>query len=357
MTIKIGIIGCGGIANANHLPSLAKLKQVEIIAFCDLILEKAERAAVKYGAQKANVYQDYKELLKDESIDVIHVCTPNTSHAEITVASLEAGKHVMCEKPMATTSKEAQRMVDAAKRTGKKLTIGYQNRFRQDSQYLHNVCQEGKLGNIYYAKAHAIRRRAVPTWGVFLDEEQQGGGPLIDIGTHALDLTLWMLNNYKPKVVLGTTYHMLGKKKNAANAWGPWDPERFKVEDSAFGFIIMENGATISLESSWALNSLDVGEAKCTLAGTEGGADMKDGLRLNGENNGKLFTTQVELNTGGVAFYDENTESDAEIAARLWIDSIINDTEPVVKPEEALVVTEILEAIYESSKTGKAIYF
>ena len=112
---------------------------------------------------------------------------------------------------------------------------------------------------------------------------------LIDIGTHALDLTLWMMNNYKPKSVMGSVYHKLGKKENAANAWGPWDPEKFTVEDSAFGFITMENGATIVLESSWALNTLDVDEAKCTLSGTEGGADMKDGLRLNGEDLGKTY--------------------------------------------------------------------
>ncbi|WP_026678311.1 Gfo/Idh/MocA family protein [Fictibacillus gelatini] len=355
--LKVGIIGCGGIANGKHMPSLAKLDQVEIVAFCDIVLERAHKAAQEFGVAGSKVYEDYKELLQDPAIDVVHVCTPNDSHADITVSALEAGKHVMCEKPMAKTSSEARRMVEAAKRTGKKLTIGYQNRFRQDSQYLHKVCEEGGLGDIYFAKAHAIRRRAVPTWGVFLDEEKQGGGPLIDIGTHALDLTLWMMNNYRPKAVMGTTYHKLGQKKNAANAWGPWDPEKFTVEDSAFGFITMENGATIMLESSWALNSLEVGEAKCTLAGTEGGADMNDGLRIHGEKHGKLFTTNVELNTGGVAFYDENSESEADLEARLWIESILNDTEPVVKPEEALVVTEILEAIYESSKTGKAVYF
>ncbi|GGH73567.1 putative dehydrogenase [Pullulanibacillus pueri] len=355
--LRLGIIGCGGIANGKHLPSLAKVEQAEIVAFCDLVVERAEKAAQEYGVEEAKVYTDYKELLQDGSIDVIHVCTPNASHAEISIAALESGKHVMCEKPMAKTSAEAQKMVEAAKRTGKKLTIGYQNRFREDSRYLHTVCEKGDLGDIYFAKAHAIRRRAVPTWGVFLDEEQQGGGPLIDIGTHALDLTLWMLNNYKPKVVLGTTYHKLGQKENAANAWGPWDPKKFTVEDSAFGFITMENGASIVLESSWALNSLDVREAQCTLAGTEGGADMKDGLRINGENEGKLYTTQVELGAGGVAFYDGKAESDADLEARLWIESIINDTEPVVKPEEALVVTQILEAIYESSRTGEAVYF
>ena len=355
--IKLGIIGCGGIANGKHLPSLSKVKKVELVAFCDIEVSKAEQAAEQYGTENAKVYEDYKELLRDESIDVIHVLTPNISHAEISIAAMEAGKHVLCEKPMAKTASEAKEMLDVAKSTGKKLTIGYDNRFRPDSQHLHKITSRGDLGEIYFAKAHAVRRRAVPTWGVFLDEEKQGGGPLIDIGTHALDLTLWMMNNYKPKSVMGSVYHKLGKNENAANAWGPWDPDKFTVEDSAFGFITMENGATISLEASWALNTLDVDEAKCTLSGTEGGADMKDGLRINGEDMGNLYTTKVELGAGGVAYYDGASESNADLEARLWIDSIINDTEPTVKPEQAYVVTQILEAIYESAKTGMAVYF
>uniref|UniRef100_UPI00301ADFDA Gfo/Idh/MocA family protein n=1 Tax=Oceanobacillus massiliensis TaxID=1465765 RepID=UPI00301ADFDA len=306
--LKIAIIGCGGIANGKHLPSLSKLEQVEISAFCDIVIERAEKAAKEYGGADAKTYVDYKELLQDKSIDVVHVCTPNISHMEISVAALESGKHVMCEKPMAKSTEEARLMVEAAERTGQKLTIGYNNRFRPDSQYLHNLCKRGDLGEIYYAKAHAIRRRAVPTWGVFLDEEKQGGGPLIDIGTHALDLTLWMMNNYKPKSVMGTIYHKLGKNENSANAWGPWDPKKFTVEDSAFGFITMENGATIVLESSWALNSLDVDEAKCSLSGTKSGADMKNGLRINGESFGKLYTQNIELDNGGVAFYDGKSE-------------------------------------------------
>ena len=281
--LRVGIIGCGGIANGKHMPALAKLDTVEMVAFCDTREERAVKAAKDYGTADAKTYTDYRELLADETIDVVHVCTPNSSHAEISIAALEAGKHVMCEKPMAKTAAEARRMVEAAERTGKKLTIGYQNRQRADSQYLYNACRRGDLGDIYMAKARAIRRRAVPTWGVFLDKEKQGGGPLIDIGTHALDLTLWMMNNYRPKYAVGTVYHKLGQRENSANAWGPWDPKKFQVEDSAFGFIVMEDGATIYLESSWALNSLEVGEGRTILCGTEGGADMEDGLRINGK--------------------------------------------------------------------------
>jgi predicted dehydrogenase len=356
-SVKVAIIGCGGIAKGKHLPSLSKLEQVELVAFCDIVLERAQQAAEKYGIAGAKVYESYIELLKDRSIDVIHVCTPNESHADISIAALEAGKHVMCEKPMAKTAADARRMVEAAKRTGKKLTVGYNNRFRPDSQYLKKVTEAGELGDIYFAKAHAIRRRAVPTWGVFLDEEKQGGGPLIDIGTHALDLTLWMMNNYEPKAVLGTTFHKLSQKENAANAWGSWDPNQFTVEDSAFGMITMKNGATIVLESSWALNTLDVKEAKCTLCGTEGGADMDDGLRLNGENHSRMFTNQIQLDAKGVDFYDGKKESMQDTELRMWIDAVLNDKEPTVSPEQACVVSEILEAIYESAKTGKAVYF
>ncbi|WP_054955552.1 Gfo/Idh/MocA family protein [Paenibacillus dakarensis] len=353
---RIGIIGCGGIANGKHLPSLSKLKNVQLVAFCDIIESRAEEAAAKFGIEGAAVYTDYTELLKDSTIDIVHVLTPNDAHASISIASLEAGKHVMCEKPMAKTAAEARSMVEAAKRTGKKLTIGYNNRYRPDSWHLKQVCEAGELGDIYYAKAHAIRRRAVPTWGVFLDEEKQGGGPLIDIGTHALDLTLWMMNNYKPKVVLGTKYHELAKNENAANAWGPWDPEKFTVEDSAFGMIVMENGATIMLEASWALNSLEVDEAKCSLSGTKAGADMKGGLRINGEQFSRLYTQEVDLKSGGVAFYSGHSESDADIEMRKWIEAVDQDLEPVVTPEQACVVSEILEAIYESANTGKAVY-
>jgi predicted dehydrogenase len=353
--VKVAIIGCGGIANGKHLPSLSKLDTVELVAFCDIIVERAQKAADQYGAEGAKVYENYKELLKDGSIDVIHVCTPNDAHADISIDAMEAGKHVMCEKPMAKTAEDARRMLEASKRTGKKLTIGYNNRFRPDSQHMKKISKE--LGEVYFAKAHAIRRRAVPTWGVFLDEEKQGGGPLIDIGTHALDLALWMMDNYKPKAVLGTSYHKLSHMENAANAFGPWDPKQFTVEDSAFGMITMENGATIILESSWALNTLDVKEAKVTLCGTEGGADMEKGLRVNGEEHSRLYTREVDTQAGGVAFYSGETESDADLEARLWIEAVINDTDPVVLPEQALVVSEILEAIYESSKTGKAVYF
>lgn len=357
--LRIGIIGCGGIANGKHLPALKELKNdVEMVYFCDIIRERAEQAAKDYGTPDAKVCTDYKELLEDKTIDIVHVLTPNRSHSTITVDALEAGKHVMCEKPMAINAEEAKKMVEAAKRTGKKLTIGYQNRHRPDSLYVKQEAESGTFGEIYYAKATAIRRRAVPTWGVFMNEYEQGGGPLIDIGTHALDLTMWCMDNYKPKYCVGTVYHKLGEKFPTGNAWGDWKPGDLTVEDSAFGFIVMENGATIYLESSWALNSLDTREAVTTLCGTEGGADMDDGVRINGIRHGRQYVLRPNLNAGGVAFYEGSGNDSPQVReARLWIDAVKNDKTPFVTPEQAYAVSRILDGIYVSAKTGKPFYF
>jgi len=355
--LKVGIIGCGAIAHGKHLKALAKIDKVEMVAFCDIIVKRAEKAAKEFGVEGARVYESYTEMLENEKLDIVHVCTPNSSHAPISIAAMESDCHVMCEKPMAKTYLEAKAMFDSHKKTGKKLTIGYQNRFRPDSTYLKNACGNGDLGEIYYGKALALRRRAVPTWGVFLDEEKQGGGPLIDIGTHALDLTLWCMDNYKPKSVKGNVYRKLGDQTNTGNIFGEWDPTQFTVEDSAFAFITMEDGATIILESSWAINMIDVKEAATTLAGTKAGADMNDGLRINGTNYGKLTTTIPDIGEGGVAFFDGKKSTPTDIEAQQWINAVINDTDPIVLPEQALVVTQILEAIYESGKTGKLIEF
>ncbi len=354
--LRVAIIGCGGIAGGKHMPSLKEIPEVEMVAFCDIIEEKAVKAAGKYGVSGAKVCTDYREIANDPDIDVVHVCTPNSSHSFITVACLEGGKHVMCEKPMAKTAAEAKKMLDAAKKTGKKLTIGYQNRQVFNHQLLKKIVNDGKLGEIYYAKAHAIRRRAVPTWGVFMNEEEQGGGPLIDIGTHSLDLTLWLMNNYEPEMVVGSTFRKLADTKNAANAWGPWDPEKFTVEDSAFGFVRMKNGATIVIESSWALNTTDTAEACTTLCGTKAGATTKGEFCINGEEYGTLYTHKMRA-AGGVQYYDGFSEKAEVNEARQWIRAIIEDKDPCVLPEQAYVVSQILEAVYTSAKTGKPVYF
>ena len=363
--LKIGIIGCGGIANNKHMPALSKLSdKCEMIAFCDENVERAEKAAAQYGAPGAKVYADYHELLANPEVEVVHVLTPNVAHAPITVAAFEAGKHVMCEKPMAHTSADAQKMLDAWKKSGKKFTIGYQNRFRPEIQMLHKCCENDELGEIYFAKAHAIRRRAVPTWGVFPNKALQGGGPLIDIGTHALDLTLWMMDNYKPVSVTGQVFYKLGNLPQATegNMFGPWDPENYEVEDSAFGMIKFENGAAIQLEAAWAINMQTSREASTTLCGTKAGAEVYSGMSfannkliINRGHNGMLTDEEI-CGAGNVAYFEGGLGEEPGLAeARQWLDAIANDKEPLVKPEQAFKVTQILEAIYESAATGKEI--
>lgn len=353
--VKIGIVGVGGIANGKHMPCLARLENVELVAFCDLIKERAEEGAKKYGARDAKVFTDYMDLLSMDEIEVVHVLTPNSSHAEISIAAMNAGKHVMCEKPMAKTAAEAREMLAVSKKTGKKLSIGYQSRFAPESLYLKKMIENDELGEIYFARSVSCRRRGVPTWGVFLDKEKQGGGPLIDIGTHALDLTLWLMDNYKPTSVLGSTYKKLSGTKNAANEWGPWDPDKFQVEDSAFGIVKFENGATVSIESSWALNI--AAPAASVFCGTKAGADTTDGLRINGEKFGNLYINKIDVNKLGIEMYRGEDLTMFQLEERTWIESIVNDTEPFVKAEQAVVVSEILEALYKSAETGKAVYF
>ena len=356
--VKVGIIGCGGIANGKHMPSLHALPNVEMVAFCDLIEERAVKAAKEYGTPDAKVYTDYRELLKDKDIEVVHVLTPNKSHANITVDALYADKHVMCEKPMAKTAADAKRMVDAAKATGKKLTIGYQHRQKPQSIFAKEYIEGDALGEIYYANCLAVRRRGTPNWGVFLNEEEQGGGPIIDIATHSLDLTLYLMNNYEPSVVLGKTHKKM-EHPEAGNIWGDNGVSTTPLEEAACAMIVMKNGATIMLETSWALNTAEpIAEGSCVLCGSKSGLQIKnDKLVLNKVELNRQQVTEVDCAAGGVNFYAGVQETPALVEARNWIKAIVEDTDPVVLPEQAYVVSQILEAIYTSSKTGKPVYF
>ncbi|MCV2394393.1 Gfo/Idh/MocA family oxidoreductase [Actinotalea sp. M2MS4P-6] len=363
--LRVGIIGLGFIGTAKHLPGLAANADLcDVVAFCDLELDRAEQARETFGSADAYTTTEYQRLVDDPSIDVIHVCTWNISHAEITIAALEAGKHVMCEKPMAITGAEARAMLEASRRTGKKLTIGYQYRLRDDAQFLRAAVDKGELGEIYMAQAHAVRRRGVPIWGVFTDKSKQGGGPLIDLGTHALDLTLWYMGNHEVESVTGTVFHKLGDKPEG-NMAGPWDPATYTVEDSAFGFVKMKNGATVYLEAAWALNVKNSREACVTLMGTDGGADieMKGGdyqVTLNSVLGNQLVTTAPEAGAGYFGSGGKTVsgfEKMGTLEARQWLRAILDDTDPLVLAEQACVVTEVLDAIYRSAESGQPVYF
>ena len=357
-TVKVGIIGCGGIGQNKHMPSLHKLPNVQLVAFCDLVEERAQMCKEKFGTPDALVCTDYKELLAVEDIEVVHVLTPNREHAQITVDALHAGKHVMCEKPMAKTAEGAKQMCEAAKATGKKLAIGYQHRMKPQARYAKEYIESGALGEIYYANCYAIRRRGTPNWGVFLDAEAQGGGPIIDIATHSLDLTLYLMNNYEPEMVVGKTHKKL-EHPEAGNIWGDNGVSTTPLEEAACAFIRMKNGATIMLETSWSLNTAEpIEEGSCVLCGSKAGLSLKNNkLKINKVELGRQVVTDVDCSAGGVAFYDGASMTPADAEAKAWIDAIVNDTEQVVLPEQAMVVSQILEAIYVSSETGKPVFF
>ncbi|WP_203567592.1 Gfo/Idh/MocA family protein [Aestuariimicrobium ganziense] len=360
--LRVGVIGLGFIAHYKHLPGLAAVADdVDIIAFCDFEEEKREKYIKEYGVEDSYTTDDWKKVVADESLDAVYVLTWNVSHAEITCAALEAGKHVLCEKPMAISSEEAEKMVETAKRTGKILTIGYQNRFRDDVQMARKAVDDGVLGDVYVSKAHAIRRRGVPTWGVFTDVEKQGGGPLIDIGTHALDLALWLSNNYEVDSVTGSVFHKIAEMPYG-EAGSNFPQDNFSTEDSAFGYVKMKNGAMIFLEAAWAINFAHSREAAVTLAGTKGGVELDhDGdavmkATINNVVAGRTVTTQPAatrfFSPGG-----STASPEAVAEQKTFIGAIRDGKDLVVLPEQALVVTRVLEAIYNSAKSGDPVKF
>ena len=362
--LKIGFIGCGGIANDKHFPGMATQRdRIDMYAFCDIIPERAEAAREQYGGEGAKVFTDYRELLKDPDIYAVHVLTPNVKHCEISVAAMEAGKHVICEKPMAATYADALKMYETHLRTGKLLTIGYQYRHMDNNKAMKAYVDTGALGEIYYAEATAWRRRGIPTWGVFTNKAEQGGGPLIDMATHALDLTLWMMNNYEVASVTGATFDKIGPVATVdemGNDFGNWDPKKYELEDSAFGFVRMKNGALINIRCSWAMNIIPV-EGMVRLCGTKGGIDANNGVVANHVVANRKVDTKIA--TRGFRVARPNTIDrnpmvmPDEAEAKIWVDALYGEGELFVTPEQALTVTKVLDAIYESARTGKTIYF
>ena len=369
--LKVGFIGCGGIANGKHFPGMEQQSELaEMVAFCDPVKERAERAAAKYGTPDAKVYTDYRELLADKSIDAVFVLTPNVSHAEITCAALESGKHVLCEKPMAATEADAKKMLEARDKSGKLLTIGYQYRHFPVNQVAKKTIDDGWLGDIYYAEALYLRRRGVPTWGVFTDKSKQGGGPLIDIGTHALDLTLFLMNNYEPQYVVGTSFEKLGRTLDPEHQGqtrrdmtpDAWDPNTYEVEDLAVGQIKMKNGAVIDLKASWALNMAEdagaFGDAKVKLCGMKGGLDTHTGVvRLNHVVAGQLAMTTIGKKVEAYIPGFTGGKPPVSLEHQIFVEAILGKRDLFVTADQAYVVTKILDAIYQSSKTNKPVYF
>ena len=364
---NIGIIGCGKIAQVRHIPEYADHPQAKLAGFFDLNQDRARALAEQWGGE---AYSSWEELLADPAIDAVSVCVANNAHAQISIAALKAGKHVLCEKPMAATPADAQKMLDARDRTGKLLTIGYQYRHFPSSQVAKAVVDDGWLGDIYYAEATYLRRRGVPTWGVFTDKSKQGGGPLIDIGTHALDLTLFLMNNYDVDYVVGTSFEKLGQlldpqHQGQVNGQGQpdnWNNKTYDVEDSAVGHIKMKNGAVINLRAAWAINMVPEtganGNAHVMLAGTKGGMDtLDDVVRLNHVVAGQPAVTTVGHKIP--SYIPGFSQGPAPLSKEhdIWVKALRGEGELFVTADQAFVVTKILDAIYQSSKTGKPVYF
>jgi predicted dehydrogenase len=342
--VGIGIIGSGGIAQNAHMPGYTAIPELcEIVAVADSDPETAKKAAEKFGVK--NVFTDYTKLLRMPEVDAVSVCTPNYLHMEPTVLAFKAGKHVLCEKPIAMTADEGRKMVEAGRRAGKKFMVGYNGRFAPSNQMLKSYIDAGDLGDIYYARAQALRRRGIPGWGVFVDKKKQGGGPLIDIGVHILDLTLWLMGHPRPVAASGITYAKLGKRGDIVGFMGQWDYKNFTVEDFASALIRFDNGSTVVLESSFAAN-LPEDVFNSTLLGTEGGATTSP-LTIIQERHRSLQTFKPEFPSGSV-----NTHH-AEM--KHFVECILKDTEPLITGEQALAVAQIMDAIYASSDAGHEV--
>ena len=260
--IGVGIIGCGSVARWKYVKNLAEMSGVSLRAFYG---GRAEEFQQQYGAPGSAVCRDLAEFLAREDVDAVCICTPNNSHAEIALAALRARKHVLCEKPMAISAEDAVRMVETAEQMGVLLTVGHQSRFSPAAQALYRQLREGAFGSLYFARASMVRRMGIPTWGHFFDPAVQGGGCLIDLGTHALDLALWLLNDFSPAYCCAGIFRGPGDSPPPANRWGTWDPAMLRTETGAFGQVVLQSGTVLSLDISWALHVPEDREETVTL--------------------------------------------------------------------------------------------
>jgi predicted dehydrogenase len=341
--IKVGIVGAGGIARAAHMPGYQAVDGVKVTAVCDIVKKTAEQFAKQFDIP--NVFTDYKDLVAMDELDAISVCTPNNFHAGPAVAALETGKHVLCEKPIAGNAKDGQAMVNAAKKAKKILQIGLHQRFQPSSRLLKKYIEEGELGQIYYAHAVAMRRRGIPSWGTFVQKKMSGGGPLVDIGVHVLDLIVWLMGCPKPISATGHVYTMFGNRKDAAAGdWGAWDVGNYDVEDFAVAYIRFENEMTATLETSWAAHFGSVGPS--FILGDKGGAQLSP-FQIYQDKHGSLIDITPQV--------PRTREDPHTTEVKAFIKAIREGGPSPVPGEEALAITKIFDAVYRSTKTGSMI--
>lgn len=344
--LRIGIIGGGGIARLAHLPALNRLDHLaEVVAVADVAATAAEQFARDF--QIPHHFTSYKTMLEDTDLDAVFVCTPNKYHAPAAIAALQAGCHVLCEKPPAMTAEEARQMALAAEEQGKILTYGFHYRHSVEVSTLQRFISAGELGEIYAATCLAIRRRGIPGWGVFTSLELQGGGPLIDIGVHMLDSALYLMGYPRPTAVFGLTYQQLGRRPGVG-LLGQWDYQNFSVEDMARGIVQFENGASIIIDTAFAANVAERETMQVKLMGNLGGAELFP-LRIFQEHHGVLLDTAPA--------YLKQEQDSYQLQAEHFLRSCLGEQTPICTPEQGVIISMIIEGLYQSAASGSLIRF
>lgn len=347
--IKIGIIGVGSISKA-HIEGYLKNPDVELYAFCDIDEKQLKEMGEKYGVTR--LFTDKKDLLALDEIDAVSVCTWNSEHAPCSIAALQAGKHVLCEKPMSVNRAEAIKMKEAAEKSGKLLMIGFVRRFGNDCDILRDFVSKDYFGDFYYAKATYLRRNGNPS-GWFGDKSRSGGGPLIDLGVHVIDFVRFVMGNPKPISVYGVTYQRLFDRKNIKTPKGylsssATDHDICDVEDLASALIRFDNGATLSVEASFSLN-IKKPEGKIEFFGTKGGACLNPELEIYTEINDYLADVTLDAKTA-LSF-----EGLFENEINHYISCVKGETKCISTADDGIRIMEILDAIYESARTGHEV--
>lgn len=347
--LKLGAVGTGGMFQGAHMRAWLASSEIEIAALCDVRLEVAQKIADEYDIP--DVYADYKELLKRDDLDIISICTSNKYHSEIAVAALKAGKHVFCEKPDAINPEEAIKMKQAAEESGKVLMVMRNNRFRAVSQFLKRYVENGQMGECYTGRCGWIRRRGIPgKGGWFTTKELSGGGPLIDLGVHMIDLAVWIMGNPTPVAVSGAVYTKFAETElsdSEHSAFGTKESEGvFDVEDLATGFIRFSNGATLQIEFSWASN-IEEETRFVELRGTKSGFSLiNDDLKLFTEIEGEIGDIQPHVNKNGHGHV-------ANI--HHFIDVVQGRKESIFTPQQGVDMIKIIDAVYESARLGREV--
>lgn len=338
---NIGVIGCGGIAAKAHFPNIKNIENLNLYGVADIDLSRAEKIKAEYNCPIAT--DNYRELLNCKEIDAIHICTPNFLHAPIALEAIDAGKHVLVEKPFAICVADAKKVFDKAKEKGVCVMSANCFRYLTEASMLKKFIDADMLGDIYYSKVQALRRRGIPPHGVFTDPEKQGGGPLIDIGIHVLDMAIYLLGNPKPVAVSGAVFSKLGTGEgHAAGIRGKWNPKEFKVEDFACGMVRFENGHVMQIETSFAANT-EKDRTNLSMLGTKGGADTQP-LKIYTEHE-EIMTDITPVLVQPTNFYDKEM--------RGFYSAIETGEEPPVKEEEVLNVLSVIEGLYRSAELGR----